>query len=253
MLDKRLSVRSFDKSRRLSIESVMYILKEYNACIVPEYVKIERGDSFFSYDDRLLIRVTDASSTSASIGDVALSFYAKEDFSLSHEAIGYEGEALDLLFESKGIGFLWYGMGRVKERLYKGYRFQIMAILGAMKSGSLRRGEEEYKRLSLDEIWKGDFDINVKRSVRLAPSACNSQPWLFESSGDEIALTRVKSHSPMLFGKTATYFNTIDIGIALRFLTLSLEHEGYEKADQRELFSIKETPFRIRAKKVSLV
>lgn len=60
--------------------------------------------------------------------------------------------------------------------------------------------------------------------VGLAPSASNTQPWVF--SGDLVVITvsrkKLNLFKAPLYGK----MNQVDIGIALFHLLLSLEHHG---------------------------
>jgi hypothetical protein len=140
--------------------------------------------------------------------------------------IGYLGEQLDLYLVSKNIGTLWFGIGKVKEKELDGLSFVIMIAIAKVDSGDkFRKDMYKSKRKDLEEIWKGDFYLDIANIVRFAPSACNLQPWIVESSKDKLDVYRYKK--PGKFGimprDMIVYYNQIDIGIFLCFLELCLK------------------------------
>ena len=66
------------------------------------------------------------------------------------------------------------------------------------------------------------------RAMQLAPSACNAQPWIVESSEAELKVFRYKKPGKrgIMPANKVIYNNRIDIGIFLSVLELCLEHAG---------------------------
>ena len=139
--------------------------------------------------------------------------------------IGYIGEQLDLYLVSKNIGTLWFGIGKVEEKEFDGLDFVIMiAIAKVDDETKFRKDMYKSKRKGLSEIWNGDYYLNIANIVRFTPSACNTQPWLVESSEKELKVYRYRKPGkrgimPM---DKVKYYNQIDIGIFLCFMELCL-------------------------------
>ena len=140
---------------------------------------------------------------------------------------GYIGEQLDLYLVSHDIGSLWFGIGKPDEPEYDGLKYVIMIAIHKVKNQSLYRKDMfRAKRKPLDEIWSGDT-LGIADIARFAPSACNSQPWYTENSGDCLTVYRYKK--PVKIGimtpAAAEYFNRIDIGIYLCILEICMDKE----------------------------
>ena len=143
--------------------------------------------------------------------------------------IGYLGEQLDLYLVSKNIGTLWFGIGKVKEKELNGLSFVIMiAIAKVDSSDKFRKDMYKSKRKELEEMWKGGCYLDIANIVRFAPSACNTQPWIVDSSKDKLDVYRYKKSGK--FGimprDMIVYYNQIDIGIFLCFLELCLNKKN---------------------------
>lgn len=207
MIHKRRSFRQF-RNEKLSREKCMEVISGYNG---------EIGT----------FKLVDRSQTSCPIGDVCLLYYGDRDNPMDLLQAGYRLEKLELYLQANSIGACWYGFGRTKERNYEGKDFLIMLTLGYLEEDKLRKSDDEFKRNSIDEICDGDFDKRVLEDVRLAPSACNSQPWKIVSEGSRIDVYRTEGNKSIMVGRFKEYFNTIDIGIFLAFLEISLAHHGY--------------------------
>lgn len=137
---------------------------------------------------------------------------------VAYANVGYVLQRVDLYIQSQGLGSLWLGMGKQKE---KEDSFCIMLAFGR-SDVPFRTDEREFNRLSVNEI--SNLDTSVARAARLAPSACNSQPWelFFEEE-----CVRVRYHGRgfmkmMLRAK----LNKIDIGIVTRHIVTALENDG---------------------------
>jgi hypothetical protein len=130
--------------------------------------------------------------------------------------IGYTLQGVDLYLQSIGYGSLWCGMAAPKNPA-PDYRI----LLGFGKTDvPLRSGEDDFKRKKLSEI--SDTDNGIARSVRLAPSAVNFQPWKLSFGGETVTLKlNVRGIGRVLPGRLYLF----DIGIALKHAELALAHE----------------------------
>ena len=143
--------------------------------------------------------------------------------------IGYLGEQLDLYLVSKNIGTLWFGIGKVKEKQLDGLDFVIMIAIAKVDSAEkFRKDMFKSKRKEISEIWKGENYLEIANIVRFAPSACNTQPWLVETSEDELKVYRYKKEGKrgIMPKDMVIFYNQIDIGIFLCFLELCLDKNG---------------------------
>ena len=112
--------------------------------------------------------------------------------------IGYIGEQLDLYLVSKNIGTLWFGIGKPEEPNLNGLDFVIMIAIAKVDSETkFRKDMFKSKRKELSEIWLGSYYLDIANIVRFAPSSCNTQPWLVESSKNELKVYRYHK-SPLL-------------------------------------------------------
>ena len=107
--------------------------------------------------------------------------------------IGYIGEQLDLYLVSKNIGTLWFGIGKVEEKQLDGLDFVIMiAIAKVDDETKFRKDMYKSKRKELAEIWNGDYYLDIANIARFTPSACNTQPWIVDSSEKELKVYRYR-------------------------------------------------------------
>lgn len=139
--------------------------------------------------------------------------------------IGYIGEQLGLYLVSKNIGTLWFGIGKVEEKQLDGLDFVIMIAIAKIDSEEkFRKNMYKSKRKELSEIWNGDYYLDVANVVRFTPSACNTQPWLVESSEKELKVYRYRKPGKrgIMPANMVKYYNQIDIGIFLCFVELCL-------------------------------
>lgn len=185
-------------------------------------------------DIKTAIRIVPGGETNCLRGEeyCILIYSEKKDGYLQN--VGYIGEQLDLYLVSRGIGSLWFGIGRTGEKEYGGLEYVIMiAIRKVDDLSKFRRDMYKSKRRSAEEIWEGEAIGGVTDIVRFAPSACNSQPWLVKRD-DAIRVYRYRK--PGRIGiippPKVPFYNRIDMGIFLCFLELCLEHEGiaFERA-----------------------
>ena len=145
--------------------------------------------------------------------------------------IGYLGEQLDLFLVSKNIGTLWFGIGKVEEKQLDGLDFVIMIAIAKVDSpDKFRKDMYKSKRKELKEIWNGDNYLDIANIVRFTPSACNTQPWIVDSSVNELKIYRYRKEGKrgIMPKDRVIYYNQIDIGIFLCFLELCLENNNIE-------------------------
>ena len=142
--------------------------------------------------------------------------------------IGYIGEQIDLYLASQNIGALWFGIGKPQNMRINGLDFVIMISIAKMPEDMFRKDMFKSKRKPLNEIWNGDT-LGVADIVRFTPSACNSQPWIVENTGNNLMIYRFKKPGKrgIMPADKVRYYNKIDMGIFLFMLEVCLEHEGY--------------------------
>ena len=139
--------------------------------------------------------------------------------------IGYIGEQLDLYLVSKNIGTLWFGIGKVTEKQLDGLDFVIMiAIAKVDDETKFRKDMYKSKRKELSEIWNGEHYLDIANIVRFTPSACNTQPWIVDSSEKQLKVHRYRKLGKrgIMPVDMVKYYNQIDIGIFLCFLEICL-------------------------------
>lgn len=142
--------------------------------------------------------------------------------------IGYIGQQLDLILASMNIGTLWFGIGKTDVESDAGLDFVIMIAIAKMDESKFRKNMFKSKRKLLEEIWSGEHYLEIANIARFAPSACNTQPWMVESSKQELRVFRYKKPGKrgIMPADKVSFYNRIDIGIFLLVLELCLEHEG---------------------------
>lgn len=156
--------------------------------------------------------------------------------------IGYIGEQLDLYLVSKNIGTLWFGIGKTEQKQLNGLDFVIMIAIAKVDSETkFRKDIYKSKRKELSEVWNGDYYLDIANIVRFAPSACNTQPWIVDSSKNELKAYRyVKDGKRGIMPRNmVNYYSQIDIGIFLCFLDLCLIKNNIKF--ERNLFASKDT------------
>ncbi len=163
--------------------------------------------------------------TGAKFGEYALVLYSdnKPNYLLN---AGYILEQADLFMAYKGIGACWYGLAKPKQTKKNGLDFVIMIMFGK-SAQPLRTGDEQFERKPLSETSHGIFDAGVKSALRLCPSACNSQPWRVNYSSKEIILYRETKLNTIIPLRKRDFFNSIDMGICMYILELSLNTKNF--------------------------
>ena len=181
-------------------------------------------------DIKVKIKIVKEGATCRRGQEYCILFYSeKKDNYLQN--IGYLGEQLDLYLVSKNIGTLWFGIGKVDEKQYDGLDYVIMIAIAKVDSAEkFRKDMYKSKRKELQEIWNGENYLNIANIVRFAPSACNTQPWIVESSEKELKVYRYRKQGKrgIMPKDKVIYYNQIDIGIFLCFLELCLKKNNID-------------------------
>ena len=187
-------------------------------------------------DINVKIKIVKNSTTCKRGQEYCILFYSeKKDNYLQN--IGYLGEQLDLYLVSKNIGTLWFGIGKVEEKQLEGLDFVIMIAIAKVASpDKFRKDMYKSKRKELKEFWNGDNYLDIANIVRFTPSACNTQPWIVDSSVNELKIYRYRKEGKrgIMPKDRVIYYNQIDIGIFLCFLELCLENNNIEY--ERDLY-----------------
>ena len=175
-------------------------------------------------DLRTLLRIVPVGQTTCRQGEYALLLYSeRRDGYLQN--IGYLGEQLDLFLTKENIGVCWYGMGRAKEREYEGLHFVCMLCIANQEEGCFRTKEAKLNRLDAKDIWEVEDAYHLAPVVRMAPSACNTQPWLVKEQDNTLSVHRVFRKRGIIPPSLVPYYQSIDIGIFLLFLELAMSHK----------------------------
>ena len=132
--------------------------------------------------------------------------------------VGYVLQKADLYIQSLGFGSLWLGMAKPKE---KELDFCIMLAFGKTDV-PFRTGDGDFNRLPLSEI--STSDSLIAQAARLAPSACNSQPWKLHLEDTRVTVRYFGRGLMKIVLKPK--MSKVDIGIVTRHIVTALEHEG---------------------------
>lgn len=173
------------------------------------------------------IRIVPAEETTCKRGEEYCILLYSEKKNNYLQNIGYIGEQLDLYLASLDIGALWFGIGKIEETKYNDLDFVIMIAIAKVADDKFRKDMFKSKRKPLEEIWYGNHHQEIGNIARFTPSACNTQPWIVETSEKELNIYRYKKPGKrgIMPADKVAYYNRIDIGIFLLFVDLCLEHD----------------------------
>jgi nitroreductase len=213
MIFKRKSFRRFNDTLTLSEEELMDMIEKINN-LNPLVNDIE-----------IKYKIVPRDNTTCKRGEYCLLIYSqeKEHYLLN---IGYMFEQWDLYLASKNIGICWYGMGKVKEPEDDNLKYIIMMAIGKAEEKQFRKDYRKSKRKDTNDIWQGDL-IEIAEIVKYAPSACNTQPWRVTCENNILKIYRTTKVKSIMPKKKVPFYNSIDMGIYLCFLELTLSHNGY--------------------------
>ncbi|MHC1682979.1 MAG: nitroreductase family protein [Clostridiaceae bacterium] len=233
MIFKRKSFRRFNNTLKLSNDE----LCDINEKIITLIPLIDNIDVKY--------RIVRRDETNCKRGEYCLLIYSeeKENYLLN---LGYIFEQLDLYLASKDIGVCWYGMGKTQESEHENLKFVIMMALGKGLPSEFRRDYRKSKRKETQEIWSGISGLEtISEVVKYAPSACNTQPWRVVCEKNKLKIYRTTNIKSIMPKDKVPFYNSIDMGILLYFLELSLLHNDisfrrflYKEQDKAELIPI---------------
>lgn len=215
MLTKRKSMRHFDEN--------LYLEKEELEDICGKITNLVPLDP----DIKVHIDVVTRDDTDAKWGEYCLLLYSEEKPRWLENA-GYLLEQMDLILAGMNVGTCWLGLATPNEKENDGLNYVIMLSFGKCRPEDFRDDISRYRRMKASDIWRGDFDASAIEAVRVAPSACNSQPWRITTEGKKLTVFRDMDTKAPFVGDRIIYFNAIDMGICLCCLELGLDHAGIE-------------------------
>ena len=207
-----------------------HLFKDIGKISAEELQDIEAAFQTFkplAEDIRVDMKIVPAEKTSCKRGEEYCILLYSQQKAHFLQNIGYLGEQLDLYLASRNIGALWFGIGKTEEKSDNGLDFVIMIAIAKMEESRFRKNMFKSKRKPLDEIWVGEQHPDIAKIVRVAPSACNTQPWIVESGEKKLSVYRYKKPGKrgIMPADRVTYYNKIDMGIFLLFLELCMTHE----------------------------
>lgn len=214
MIFKRKSVRNYDEGFTLSEKELDGITAETKK-LIPLCPEI-----------KVVFELVPRKETSAVRGEYCLLMYSETKAGYLVNA-GYMLQQLDLYLASENIGACWYGIAKPKaDKTKDGLSYVVMFSLGKSRPTDFRTDVSQFLRSGREAIWQGDFDPAVTEAVRLAPSACNSQPWRITSGDGKITVFRKTNIVTAIPITKMDHYNTIDMGICLCHLETALSHVG---------------------------
>lgn len=214
MIFKRKSVRAFHKDLHISQEDIN-LIRDYIVNLKPLVDGI-----------RVETRIVPVGSTTCRIGEYCILIYSEQKENWLQN-VGYMFEQLDLYLASINIGTCWYGLGKTSEKAEEdGLKYAIMLAIGKSKEEDFRKDFSGVSRMSAEELWAGEPIEDMAEIIRFAPSACNSQPWRVEHSGNKLTVLRANKLQSKIPKALLAYFNNIDLGIFLCFVDVVLSKFG---------------------------
>jgi nitroreductase len=235
MISKRKSVRKYEGAP-LSIGDISEIL-EFAGNAEPLHKEIKTKIVVVSRDDvNVFLPV---------ISPHYLMMTSEESEGYLENA-GFLLQQVDLFLSSKGFGSCYVGMALPSKEARKmsELKFVIFLAFGKPEEPLQRTDPSQFRRKDMEEItdiskFLKDIDsfdavTDLLESVRLAPSATNSQPWFLVSGKDKLDFYCVKQGLLKSIGYRK--MNKIDMGIALCHYALAAAHSGktYEFICDRE-------------------
>lgn len=214
LLSKRKSVRKFDLENKITDEELVIIKDKLNS------IKPLIDNCQTSYE------IVKRETTNAKFGEYAILFYSEEKDNYLLNA-GYMLAEFDLFISSIALGGCYYGFGKGKDRQTNQQKFVIMYVFGRPAEEVWRKDLSEFKRLEVSELWEGIVPPGLE-NARLAPSACNSEPWKVKNIDSEISVYQNKKNKSVLRRILSKYFNLFDMGIYLYFLETCLNEYHYQ-------------------------
>jgi hypothetical protein len=214
MIFKRKSIRRFDTTLHLTEDEITAIeTKTQHLLPLLEGIAVS-------------FEIVRREQTTAKYGEfcLLLSSETKSGYLLN---AGYLLEQMDLYFALHNFGACYQALAKPEQVQGGNLEYVMMLAFGKSCQGDFRRYSSQCHRKPISEIWQGVFEEQVQQAFSLAPSACNTQPWRVISEARHLEIfcsTEIKSFIP---ASRLPYYNSLDMGISLCFLDLSLQETGY--------------------------
>ncbi len=213
MIFKRKSVRKFDPALHIS-EGELQTIRQQLSALVPLDGSIP-----------VAYRLVERAQTANRRGEYCLLLYSDKSEPALLNA-GYLLEQMDLFLAAMDIGVCWLGLGKPDAKQHEGLSYIIMLAFGKCRPEQFRNDVTKAARKPGELLWQGDFDFAGIAAARYAPSSCNMQPWRVQADGQTLTVFRSKDvRSAIMPPPLRPFFNTIDLGIFLYFLELTLQHQ----------------------------
>ncbi len=178
-------------------------------------------------DIRVEYRLVERKKTTCRFGEYVLVIYSEKKPRYLNN-VGYMFEQFDLFCAKMNIGTCWHGLGKPDLKEWHGLESVIMITLGNVSSKIEERDLTKIKRKDVQAFWEGDIIEEVSRSTRLSPSACNSQPWQVKQDNGVLRVYQNNKNKSIIPKKYRNFYHSIDLGIFLCILELSLINHGIE-------------------------
>ncbi len=214
MIFKRKSIRRYDESLSITADEMQEIKgRIVNLMPLVKEVKVK-------------FEIVERKETTSKRGEYCLLMYSEQKPLYLLNA-GYMLEQMDLFLASLNIGTCWYALAKTKELTSDGLDYIIMLAFGKSHSEDFRKDFSKTNRKDLETIWKGEHYLDVGEIVRYAPSACNTQPWRIISEDNCLRIYRTTQIKSLMPASKLSYYNSIDMGIFICFLDITLSQKGY--------------------------
>lgn len=141
--------------------------------------------------------------------------YGKKDEQVN---AGFIGEQFVLYLHTQNIGAVWQGKSKEKGKGHS--KHDIIVIAFGKTKAPLTRELTDFKRKEINEMTNYPDDECLK-SVQLAPSGLNLQPWFFEKKKNKLIVYEQTLKPPLsLLYKTTA----VDLGIALSHYAIACSY-----------------------------
>lgn len=215
MIFKRKSFRRFNETLSITDDQLTDICNKIESLhCIDEGIKVN-------------YKIVRRGETTCKRGDYCLLIYSEKKPRYLQN-IGYMFEQLDLYLASKNIGVCWYGMGKTDCGEYRGLDFVIMMAIGKGLETDFRKDYVKSKRKETAAIWQGNSGFNIAEIVKYAPSSCNTQPWFVTCENNNLNVYRIEGGKSIMPKEKIHYYNSIDMGIFLCILEITLMRKNYK-------------------------
>ncbi len=233
-LCKRKSVRDFSDDCKISKDVYDNIMKKLDMLMPLD------GDIKVNFE------IAERRDTSAKFGEYCLLMYSEKKPGYLINA-GYMLEQMDLYFALNNIGVCWYGLAKPEKKVDAGgLDFVIMLAFGQCGEKDFRYDRRDFLRKPFSENFDSNTALEALKTSLYAPSACNTQPWYVEGKDGLISVYRDTNVAARLPKAMISYFNSIDMGIYMLCLEVSLQH--YEYIFERRFYNSEQMDIKGRIK-----